>query len=1479
MDSFDIDPEMATLLHESSDEDLLDLSKSHQEHNIEGIELHIYTLFLLFMRTGSIESLEAAVLQAEGWVAETPDNHPHKQRRSNIYDSLLANMMGAKERAQVVGVNGDDEWYESLGLGVENNENLQYLIGKLKAWSIIASPEHPNRNAAMDALSGLYTQLFRISGDLSHNSRAIETMEEAIAAAPDDHIQQAYYFAKLARLLDSRYTVTSNLSDLNRAIDTSEMVLALAADDDYDKQAIFREFLGDRLGQRFTLTGEKDDIDRGISETENAVTLKTSQGDDCGDSLLRLDRFMLRRWFHTKATEDLNAALETRDFILSLDTKLDDRVEWLDHFRFLAKRKFDDTGVIEDLNRAIKVSNLAIESTKTEDHQNQILRRDELASLLQLRFQHTPIIEDLDQVIEIFENALITAPDHAKRSKWLHETATSLKKRFTLKQDIKDINRAIYLAELGAQEILHDNHYNRCAFLGNIAKFIRDRYDHKPTTKDLNRAIDALELALKIGAEYPQRLGVLSELAGWIIIRYKDISGSLEDMDLAIQYGEMSIDGINMDDSDQLISLINLGTMLSLRFTQTGHKDDLNRSVELAETAANALPPESSQKTDFLCNLAHALLTRYDQAGQQEDLKRVIGIYEVITADLSPSSPFYTGIFSSFGVALGKQFQLTESIDDLNQAVKFVKIGINDGTPASQFPSLRWLNFGQVLGLQYIRTGKEEDRDASIDATEKALALANHQYDTHRVITMTNLASALMRRFDHAGRIEDLDRAIELLNMALKSTPDGHHARTQLYFNFSACHERFFERTGKLLHLNQAVDFIKMAVEILPPSNADRARIFHKAGIQLCNRHRQMGENKDLDEACELLNEGLNSDASIPTHRIQCADRAGHARADEHNWEQSTFFFEAGLNLLPVVSPRSLNNSDKQHTLKRFTGLAARGGGAALNAKREAYEALALLELGRGVIAGLLLEMRTDITELKEKHPELAQQFTALRDELDAPGQEVSSLENIDAISIQKTETKRRPEIEQQFKDVIADIRSLPNFGEFLLPPTAVQMKSAASKGPIVIINVSPYRCDAFLVDSDRIRVLELPNLREDDVDEQALVLNAVGVTSSLLEWLWDVIAGPVFEALGFTQPPSDDNWSHLWWIPTGALSQLPLHAAGYHSRGSNKTVLDRVISSYSSSVKALIYGRRKHVQRQTNWKRDSGKQGNSIDSFGKSLGTSLLVGMTETPGLPLNSSLPYAAEEVKILEDICSLMGLETIQPIRSREEILKHMRTCTIFHFAGHGQTNRSDPSQSCLLLDDWETRPLTVGDLRDSRLQDNAPFLGYLSACLTGTNKAPELLDEGVHLISAFQLAGFRHVIGTLWEVSDRHCVDVARVLYETISKEGMTDNAVRRGLHRAIRALRDGYVEDKRSIGETSDAVEVPSSTKDEGVDDAKDIGKAEDITANGKSSTETDMVEDDDKKRVGRDAKLIVLGQQTVGQGNPQYWAPYVHFGP
>jgi CHAT domain-containing protein len=162
------------------------------------------------------------------------------------------------------------------------------------------------------------------------------------------------------------------------------------------------------------------------------------------------------------------------------------------------------------------------------------------------------------------------------------------------------------------------------------------------------------------------------------------------------------------------------------------------------------------------------------------------------------------------------------------------------------------------------------------------------------------------------------------------------------------------------------------------------------------------------------------------------------------------------------------------------------------------------------------------------------------------------------------------------------------------------------------------------------------------------------------------------------------------------------------------------------------------------------------------------------------------------MLHKLCQSMAFNTIEPGQRTSDVISHLPQCKIFHFAGHGFTHGSDPSKSYLLLSDGRNNPLKVAALLEMNIREQLPFLAYLSACRTGQSSDERLLDESIHLISAFQLAGFRHVIGTLWEVNDEVYIDVARITYEGIRDGRMTDESVCLGLHNATRKLRNDWL---------------------------------------------------------------------------------------
>ncbi|KAF4502349.1 30S ribosomal S17P [Fusarium agapanthi] len=188
---------------------------------------------------------------------------------------------------------------------------------------------------------------------------------------------------------------------------------------------------------------------------------------------------------------------------------------------------------------------------------------------------------------------------------------------------------------------------------------------------------------------------------------------------------------------------------------------------------------------------------------------------------------------------------------------------------------------------------------------------------------------------------------------------------------------------------------------------------------------------------------------------------------------------------------------------------------------------------------------------------------------------------------------------------------------------------------------------------------------------------------------------------------------------------------------------------------------------------------------------------------------------------------------------------------HFAGHARMDPEDPIGSYLCLDEERDKCLTVLDLLDIKLQSRSPFLAYLSVCDTGRIENNHLAVEGIHLINGFHTAGFRHVIGTLWEVKDEICVDMARITHEGMVQNGMTDETVSRGLHEASRELRDRWLTLAGTDHRTIRFSEVGTNESDR--------GDVEELEGTGLDGFLRDIVTCDEE---------------------PVYppWIPYIHYG-
>jgi hypothetical protein len=416
-----------------------------------------------------------------------------------------------------------------------------------------------------------------------------------------------------------------------------------------------------------------------------------------------------------------------------------------------------------------------------------------------------------------------------------------------------------------------------------------------------------------------------------------------------------------------------------------------------------------------------------------------------------------------------------------------------------------------------------------------------------------------------------------------------------------------------------------------------------------------------------------------------------------------------------------------------------------------------------------------------------------------------------DAQSDMSRMVDRRMSLAREWDELVDHVRELEGFKDFLRPPRLETLLPAAAKGPVAVINISQWRCDALIVTTTGVQVKELERLSAETVAEKASdyleVLQQVDkafhelhaarqrydsgdhgfdavwqfteanravqdaehdrdqMLAAVLGWLWDDIAEPVLTCLGLVSAPQPgQSWPRLWWCPTGLLTLLPLHAAGHYTedgQASGPAVPDRVVSSYTPTLRALLEARRPL---------DSPPDDERI----------LVVALAEAPGTVPLADVPRERELLtSLFAGRHTILAGDAAMWEAVRDELPRHRWA----HFSCHGGQDLADPSQGGLLLQD---RLLSIADISTGQYRGEFAFL---SACMTATGGV-NLPDEAITLVAALHYTGYRHVIGTLWSVYDETAADVAEAVYHELTSTGQFEPARSAyALHDAIRGLRD------------------------------------------------------------------------------------------
>ncbi|CUS09064.1 unnamed protein product, partial [Tuber aestivum] len=944
----------------------------------------------------------------------------------------------------------------------------------------------------------------------------------------------------------------------------------------------------------------------------------------------------------------------------------------------------------------------------------------------------------------------------------------------------------------------------------------------RATTKTTSRRPERLVLAAKLRKMYGDKF------------EHTDDQG---DLDMAWVWAVEEIDKTQQNMTNYGTACSSILTLrrgdLYRRYVRLGKLSDLNEAIIRVETAIDTYAAGSPFHNDMLNVRSGLLRERFDRVGGMRDLELAEEINEEIVRRIRTGDPESTSAIAGLGGVLYKRFGRIGDLGDLQKAIKHAEDALA-ATPLDHPDRAAGLNnLGNMLSARFERT--LETFKIAIKHGDDALATTPLDHPL-RATMHINLGAWFSRRFERIGDLGDLQKAIKHGDDALATTPLDHPFRATIHSNLGAWFSTRFERIGDLGDLQKAIKLGEHALAATPLDHPDRALRHNHLGDRLSTRFERIGDLGDLQKSIShgeealagtlpdhphrvimctslarssqsrflqlkspedftkclsLYHEAFHCVTSRPRSRIHAARRAATLLYLAGKFPESSSILEDAVNLMPHVDLRFLARDDQQHMLSQISGLASVATSMALQAGREPYHGLKLLELGRGIIMGFSIDARSEASDLKADHPLVFHQFNSLRVEIDSEIDGTNCARGETPEQRQTRAISRRYEAVHEMEKILKRIRSLPGYDGFLLPPPHDSLMQMATNGPIVVFNSTPFRSDAIIVTVSGITSIELPKFTYDDTISRMKQLASFGRAGyftqldnqemkELLIWLWDTAVGPVFDHLEpnwatTNEGPHDTNLKRIWWIGVGQLSMAPFHAAGDHSGGSTHNTFSRAISTYIPTIKALSYAQR------PNNSRTSKKHNPCL----------LLIPMPETPGAP---RLPGVDKEIRYIRDSASKNLMElTVLRNPTPAKVLRQVQRHDIVHFACHGMSELN-PSDSYLALFNQDGNAIDKLLARDiSKLVSENAQIAYLSACSTARNSSAKLADEVIHLASAFQLAGFSHTFANLWETNDQAACEVARDFYHLLFQNHRNNDDDHRrvsiAFYTAVKQVRD------------------------------------------------------------------------------------------
>lgn len=956
-----------------------------------------------------------------------------------------------------------------------------------------------------------------------------------------------------------------------------------------------------------------------------------------------------------------------------------------------------------------------------------------LGTLLLARYEHLKAVSDLEAAISHTQEALSLLGDanshYSTRLTALKNLPRMLVLRCQWTRRRQDFEQAIELSKEGlalAMDV-HCQDDQVAIYYWSQSIAFEAKYHQTGDIEALSSAIDLARTAeakmVNIPgkhASYLHYLGVLLDLRYAATSKQEDVEEAIQHAENGLRIGSLS------GSSNHFYEL--LAGLHEIKYHAVGDLHDLNMSLTFRKQAFETAGQEDAMGLIALPGLVTSLRSQYGGIGTLVDLGESLLLLEKSLED-EVDRRERGKLLSALGSMYEARYHLTASVPDLDRAISFFEEALSISPPAS--PDIARLH-GELsfqLQLRYRALNRREDLETAIAWAAQALS-ETPVISSHRPSILHYLSQSCSLLYLESEDPTDLEFALTIGFEATEEFPEHHPEFASVMINLGELLTRAEPHDPEWLYW--ALQYFMQAFQC--PSASPLSRL--NAAEQAANVHITLAmlSYSQVDEEDPLL--------SIQNH-----------------WHNAYELFAEAVGMLPLLSRLPLTLDAQQVRVSQHLSLASNAASMAIRSGKTAFEAARLLETGRGIILDNLVEDIRGLSDLRRAHPELAREFDELRQKVeglngstDTRGVNLNG--DVRAGLLMLNQYQQRICDVKSLEGKLRKIREMPGFENFLSLSEA-ELKLAAKDGPIVAINVTEASSDAILIQTSGIDCLHLPQLRSAWVKTQLggidrNILNSRELPPdknrrmrTLLEVLWDAVVKPVLQALGFYTHEKISVLPHVWWMGVGIMARAPFHAAGCYPKSPNSKTADYAskycISSYTPAVRSLLHSRARERRFLS-----SSEPPNPADKI-------LFITSPHTPG---GEVLPQAREAVDSI--LASLPSAPTKTHLIGPSSTLALERICehNVVHFTCRGITDSANPSKSRIfLLNSPDSESLTIEQISAAlTLQPVYPtsihYLAFLAECICTEFTGADLAEEVLHIGSGFQLAGFSHVVGTLW-----------------------------------------------------------------------------------------------------------------------------------